>query len=139
LTGNEDNLFEPNKAVTRGEFMAILAGLSGKNVNSVEEAAEWAMASGISDGSNPYNSITRQQMSRMLWSFSDSKSVTNENELDVYEDKNKISDYAKQSMNWLVNNKIMSGTSSTTLDPTGLATKAQVSTILKRYLDEIGN
>ena len=52
-----------------------------------------------------------------------------------YADFEQISDYAAEAMTWAVNTGIINGTSSTTISPQGPATRAQVATILMRFIE----
>ncbi|MDO4802052.1 MAG: S-layer homology domain-containing protein, partial [Prevotellaceae bacterium] len=52
-----------------------------------------------------------------------------------FTDSKIIASWAKPAMYWGYYNKIISGTSATTLGPTGLATRAQIAKILVDYQD----
>ena len=52
-----------------------------------------------------------------------------------YADYEQISGYAMEAMTWAVNTGLISGTSTTTLSPQGEATRAQVATILMRFIE----
>ena len=56
--------------------------------------------------------------------------------LSPFRDRGSISAYAVNAMAWAVTNGIMSGTSATTISPTGLATRAQAAVMLM-WLDQL--
>ena len=47
-------------------------------------------------------------------------------------------DYAKDAMLWATQNGIINGKTDGRLDPTGLATRAQVATMIARYCAKLG-
>ena len=51
-----------------------------------------------------------------------------------YEDFGNISDYALTEMQWAVNNGIINGVSKSELNPKGEATRAEVATMLVRFM-----
>ena len=48
----------------------------------------------------------------------------------TFADGNQISKWAKNAVNWALNNGIMKGKSNTTLDPSGAATRAEFATMM---------
>ena len=58
---------------------------------------------------------------------------TNET-LEKFKDKENISSFALSAMSWAVENKIISGISETEIAPKMSATRAQLATIIVRYL-----
>jgi hypothetical protein len=54
-----------------------------------------------------------------------------------YEDYDSISDYAVSAMGWAVNAGLMKGVTDTTLQPQGTTTRAQVATMLMRFIENI--
>ena len=49
--------------------------------------------------------------------------------------KDKTSDYAMNAIVWAINNGIIKGDASGNVDPKGTATRAQVATMLQRFLN----
>lgn len=90
-----------------------------------------AMSHGITDGSNPQAPITRQQLAAMLYRYAGQPDMSGS--LDAFDDADRVSDWAKNPMTWAIQNKILFGMSDGTLNPQGLATRAQVATILMRF------
>ncbi len=54
--------------------------------------------------------------------------------LDSYSDYSDISDWAMSAIDWAVKAEIITGKDEDTLDPKGNATRAEIATILMRYL-----
>lgn len=50
-----------------------------------------------------------------------------------FKDANQISGYAKESITWAVSKGIMKGNTDLTINPSGLATRAEVATMLERF------
>ena len=56
--------------------------------------------------------------------------------LDKFEDADKITDYAKMVMQWAVGNGLIKGKSENLLDPQGTATRAEISAMLHRFIEK---
>ena len=140
MTGTAKNLFSPNANTTRAMLMTILARLSGVDTNGgatwYEKGLKWAMDNGISDGTNPEANITREQIVTMLYRYA--KSPAADGEL-TFSDSDKVSAWALDAMKWATANKIMVGKSHNDLQPTSLATRAEMAAMLSRYAKLIGN
>ena len=62
-----------------------------------------------------------------------------EDVLSAFSDAGKVSNFAKEAMNWAVANGLINGIgngASATLSPTASASRAQFATILMRYMTE---
>ncbi|WP_374049918.1 MULTISPECIES: S-layer homology domain-containing protein [unclassified Sedimentibacter] len=57
--------------------------------------------------------------------------------MDNYSDADDISSWAKTSFDWACEAELVKGTTNTTLEPQGSATRAQVATILMRFCENI--
>jgi hypothetical protein len=57
--------------------------------------------------------------------------------LSGYSDYGAISSYALTAMQWANANGLITGTSKTSLDPTGTATRVQVATVLMRFFENV--
>lgn len=132
FNGKTEDTFAPEEATTRAQLMTVLARLDGADTTgaALEKGMAWAVANGISDGSNPNAPITRQQLAAMLYRYAGSPAV--EGTLN-FPDAGSVSDYAKGAMLWATQNGIINGKTDGRLDPTGLATRAQVATMIARY------
>ena len=56
--------------------------------------------------------------------------------LDKFEDADKITDYAKMVMQWAVGNGLIKGKSENLLDPQGTATRAEIAAMLHRFVEK---
>ena len=133
FNGTSAQTFSPNAPTTRAQLMTVLARLDGADAsgsNALQQGIAWAVESGISNGSDPGAAISRQQLVTMLYRYAGSPAT--EYVLD-YPDTAQVSAYATDAMRWAVENGIINGTSSGTLDPYGTATRSQMAAILMRY------
>ncbi len=134
MEGDSATTFNPDGQMTRAMFWAVLGRIDGANItgaNWVDEARSWAMRKGVSDGTNPNDYVTREQMVTMLWRYAGEKNGTAY--LGGYTDSGKISSYAVEAMRWAIGNGIIEGMTSTTLVPQGTATRAQCAAIFMRF------
>ncbi len=137
--GTSDAAFTPNGPMTRAMLMTVLARLEGQDTAGGElwysKSMEWAREQGISDGSNPDGRITREQLAAMLYRLAGSPRAE-DTEL-AYADQDRVSDYAAAAMAWAVEQGILNGTGEGLLNPQGNATRAQVATMLMRYVEHV--
>ena len=142
FAGTSATTFSPDTAMTRAMIVTVLARFEGVDTTTgstwYEAGQQWAMENGVSDGTNMDASLTREQLATMLYRYAQSKGYdTTQGGMAIreYADFEQISDYAVEAMTWAVNTGLISGTSTTTLSPQGLATRAQVATILMRFIE----
>lgn len=142
FAGTSATTFAPDTAMTRAMIVTVLARFEGVDTTTgstwYEAGQQWAMENGVSDGTNMDASLTREQLATMLYRYAQSKGYdTTQSGMAIreYADFEQISDYAVEAMTWAVNTGLISGTSTTTLSPQGLATRAQVATILMRFIE----
>ena len=93
------------------------------------------MANNISDGTNPGNAVTRQQLVALLYRYAQMMGYDNgaREALTDFPDAGTVSGYAQEPMQWSVANGIVAGTSAGTLNPAGTATRAQFAVMLYRF------
>lgn len=118
--------------MTRRMMMMVLARIDGIEAAGASEGLEWAVSHGISDGQNPEETVSREQLVTMLYRYAGSPKVE-ECELS-FGDAASVSGYARDAMRWAVDNGIINGFEDETLRPGGLATRAQVTAMLARYV-----
>lgn len=156
--GLNDDEFGTNVMMNRAMIVTVLYRYAGekeiseeKNVFSDVEsdayyanAVAWATENKIVNGTNdnefsPNSNVTREQLIVILYRFAKTQEMNVEEKIDLnnYEDKNLISDYAKDAFEWAVKTEIISGRTSTTLAPQGTATRAEVATILMRFIQNV--
>ena len=140
MNGTSSNAFSPNANTTRGMIVTILARVEGVNTNGTPWYAagqKWAMDNGISDGTNMPGVITREQLATILYRYAKQKGydVSKSAALTGFSDADKVSGYAFDAMQWAVAEELLKG-SNGKLDPQGSATRAQVATILMRFMQK---
>ncbi len=160
MNGLGNNEFGPSLSTTRGMIATILYRLEGspKATSStfidVEDTAyyaapiAWAEANGIVNGYGegkfgPNDIITREQLVAIMYRYSNYKkydtSVGEDTNILDYDDAIEISSYAIPAIQWACGESIVTGTSQTTIEPKGDATRAQVATIIMRYCEKYEN
>lgn len=156
MNGTSDTEFSPNATTNRAMLVTILhrlentpsaAASSFTDVVSgsyYADAVNWAAANGIVNGITatsfaPNTAITREQMATILYRYAQYKGydVSASNNLSAYTDAANISSYATTAMQWANAEGLITGNTTTTLNPTGNATRAEVATILMRFCENI--
>lgn len=139
FSGTSDTTFTPDSPMTRAMLMTVLARFDGHDTSGgaiwYEKGMEWAKANGVSDGSNPNGSITREQLAAMLWRYAGRPAVSGS--LASFTDAGRVSSYATDAMRWAVSTGIISGMGNGLLAPQGNATRAQVAAILMRFTENL--
>ena len=156
MLGTSKTLFSPHGTVTRGMMATILWRMEGslapKGENSFTDveagrwyadAITWTTENGIfagysKDKFGPDDPITREQLTAIFYRYADYKGykLTVTENLDKFEDADKITDYAKMVMQWAVGNGLIKGKSENLLDPQGTATRAEISAMLHRFIEK---
>lgn len=135
FNGTAPALFSPEANMTRGMVVTVIARLAGENTdggaNWYDKGCAWAVANGVSDGTNPNGSITREQLAAMLYRYCGSPAASGS--LSAYADAASVSAFGSDAMQWCVNNGIINGMDGL-LNPQGQATRAQVSAMFARYI-----
>lgn len=140
MNGTSSTAFSPNASTTRGMIVTILARVEGVNTSGTPWYAagqKWAMDNGISDGTNMVGEVTREQLATILYRYAKQKGydVSKSAALTAFADADKVSGYASEAMQWAVAEGLLQG-SNGKLDPQGSATRAQVATILMRFMEK---
>ena len=113
------------------------------------DAVCWAYAEGIATGSdgkfNPTGNLTRQQMATFFYRYAeyDWRDVTLRGDISEMLNADKVSDYAKDAVEWAVGSGLISGSETKDengntvydLNPRGNTTRAQVAAILQRFCE----
>lgn len=137
FNGMSETEFVPNELMTRKMAVTVLHRISDDTeYNSggfwYTDGVNWAKDLGISDVNNLDGSITREQFVTMLYRFSNAE--TTDFNIENYTDSNQISEWAVDAMKWAIENDIINGVTETTLKPKNTATRAEVATILMRFI-----
>lgn len=142
--GTGANTFSPNARMTRGMLVTVLARYAdvdtADGVTWHEKSAAWAVANGLSDGTSLDSSITREQLVTILYRYAvfEGRLSGTGADLQGYKDVDRVSNYAVDAMSWAVGAGLIKGTTPTTLEPQGSATRAQVAVIIMRYAEMFG-
>ena len=156
LSGTSKTTFSPNTAMTRGMFVTALGRLANADVSGYKKSSftdvksdayymgyiEWAnknnIVKGIGDGKfAPDQSITRDQMAVILQSYAKAIGFTlpKVHAENTFADSAKIGAYAKDAVKQMQMAGIISGKNSNLFDPQGTATRAEVSAVLRRFVE----
>ena len=142
MNGTGAGTFGPNADTTRGMIVTILARMEGVNTSGgatwYARGREWAMNAGVSDGTNMDGSITREQLAAMLYRYAKMKGcdASASASLSGYTDASSVSGWAKEAMQWAVAVGLINGRGASTLAPQGNATRAEVASILMRFMQK---
>ncbi len=159
MSGTSADKFTPGGRVTREMFVKVLANLAGADLKGYTTssfkdvkadswygpAVEWAYEKGLTSGMSEDSfgtgkAITREQLATFLTRYAEysKKNTEGRTDLTVFKDAGKVSDWATESVSWMVYKGFISGMDATTLDPKGTATRAQMAVIIKAYMTEYG-
>lgn len=159
IKGISDEEFGISIMITRAMLVTALyrydgeKEVSGENIFSdvdnntyYAKAVLWAVENNIVNGTSisefsPNLDITREQLIVIIYRFAKYQgfNVEQKTDLNKFEDKDLISDYAKDAFEWAVKIGLISGRTATTLAPQGTARRAEVATILMRFMFENSN
>ena len=137
FNGVGNNLFGVSQPMTRGMVNTVLARLAGidttpKNGQKwYEVGTEWAKSKGITDGTNPEASVTREQLATLLYRFYGSPAISGTLR---FADAGAVSAYAQDALLWATQNGIMNGVGNNCVAPSADAQRAQVAAMMARYL-----
>lgn len=155
MNGVSAELFDLNGNVKRAQLVTILYRVAGEpSVEGLthgftdvqagsfyENAVIWAVNNGIVNGVSdtmfaPDNAISREQIATILYRYTGSPAVA-EDHLADFSDKDTVSSWARDAMNWAVANGLINGVvadEGTVLSPATFANRAQIAVIIMRYL-----
>ena len=150
MNGVGNGMFEPNGSVTRAMLVTILyrqAGspsVEGKTNPFIDvkpnkyytDAVIWAFQNGIVNGTTPTTfepeePVTREQIATILYRREGTPEV--KQDLSAFVDTDQVSNYAHAAMQWAVAEGVIKGDGNR-LNAKGDATRAEISTMLMRYL-----
>ncbi len=152
MNGVGNGRFNPEGNVTRAMLVTILYRAAGSpSVKGMDnpfkdvpqkwytDAVIWAANMGVVNGVkpdrfNPDGNITREQIATILYRYEGSPNAADT--LPPFADSRDISAYALKPMNWAIDNGLINGTGGGKLSPLNTATRAQIATILARYLQD---
>lgn len=141
MKGTGQTTFSPQQTTTRAMMWVILYRMDGQTGTATgadwyKEAQKWVKANKIADGKSPDAVITREEIAQILYNYAIYKgqdvSKNSNYDLSTFKDAAKVSKSAQKAMKWACATGIINGIGDT-LQPTGSATRAQISTMLMRY------
>lgn len=144
MQGTGSETFSPNASTSRATVWTMLYRLAGSPEQGgttaqawYHDAMLWATENGVSDGSNPNDNVTREQLVVLIYRyFAPEKTVC---DLSGFRDRGEISDWAEEAMMWAVETGLLNGKGDGTLDPKGTATRAEMAAIFTRFMQNFQN
>ena len=156
ITGMGDGRFAPGKNITRADFVLLLTRAfsltgEGERFADVPAGAYYSDAlsaarfndiiTGIGDNKfNPTGDITREDMMVIVVRALKNMGIelaAKEGVLDGFSDADTISGYAREAIELLVSEGIITGANGR-IHPTGQATRAEIAVLLQRGLQKAG-
>ena len=157
ISGATDTEFRPSAKITRGMIVTILWRIEGSpKVTGVEDftdvtgqyyydAVRWAAKNGVVNGYGdgrfgPNANITREQLATILCNYAKYKKKNTNVTVDTskYKDWNKLSSFARASMQWAIKTGVVTGKENgTKVDPQGTATRGEAAVMLYNYCTKI--
>lgn len=158
LNGTSETTFSPDTGMTRGMFVTALGRLAGIDpadystgkFTDVKADADyapyvnWAASKGIVSGTTDTtfasdSQITREQMAVILKNYTAKLGYTIPKTLKAvtFADNAKISSQAKEAVKSMQQAGILAGKTNNRFDPKGTATRAEVATVLRRFVEII--
>lgn len=156
LSGTSDTTFSPNTGMTRGMFVTALGRLAGINPDSYKTGkftdvkadayyapyVNWAAQNGIVEGVTattfaPDTNINREQMAVIMANYAKKLGYTVPKTLEAvtFVDNASISSWAKDAVRAMQQAGILAGKTNNRFDPAGTATRAEVATVLRRFVE----
>lgn len=157
MVGVGEGQFAPDWNVTRAMLVTVLWRAEGRpaapdaSFEDLEDgqyyvdAVNWAAENGVVNGYSestfaPNDSITREQFAAIMYRYATFKkydvSAGENTNILSYTDYADISEYAISAMQYAVGSSLMTGRTESTLNPTSTATRAEMATILYRFLNK---
>lgn len=156
MNGTGGSSFQPGINLSRSMIATILWRLEGSpdgnptrftdvpNGQWYTEAVNWAAVNDLVNGYGnstfgPEDDITREQMAAILYRYAQFKGYdhTVQGDLSRFADGGQTSDWARDAVVWAVDKGLLTGKGGGLLDPKGTATRAEVATILMRFVENI--
>jgi uncharacterized protein YjdB/lysophospholipase L1-like esterase len=134
--GTGEGIFAPDDTLSRAMLFTVLARLQGVETEGgsywYSKAQDWAIASGISDGSAPEATITREQLITILHRYAGQPAASGTGA--VFADSRDISPWAMDAMDWAVKTGILNGKPGNLLEPASVVSRSEVSAMLIRFI-----
>lgn len=156
LSGTSDTTFSPGIGMTRGMFVTALGRLAGINPDSYKTGkftdvkadayyapyVNWAAQTGIVEGVTaitfaPDTNINREQVAVIMANYAKKLGCDLPKTLQAvtFADNAQISSWAKDAVKAMQQAGILAGKANNRFDPKGTATRAEVATVLRRFVE----
>ena len=157
FNGRNALIFDPLTSMTRAEFVTVIWRFSGgpeyENVSkpayddckenswytaAVNWSTKYSIVNGVGNNRfDPDGKITREQIVTILYRYAEfiklDRSGVSADYKNMFADGKLVSDYADQAMTWAVGAGLLKGNEENKLCPQGLATRAEVATMIMRF------
>jgi hypothetical protein len=158
FAGTSADTFSPNIPMTRGMIVTVLGRLYGADAGAYAPSGfedveagqyyapyiEWAKRSGIVSGVGdnrfaPDATITRQDLAVIVTNYAKfaGKQFPVTLQYQTFADESGIAGYAKNAVQTLYGGVIISGKGNNLFDPQGPATRAEVASMLHRFIEAV--
>ena len=156
LSGTSDTTFSPGIGMTRGMFVTALGRLAGINSDIYKTGkftdvkadayyapyVNWAAQTGIVEGVTaitfaPDTNINREQVAVIMANYAKKLGCDLPKTLQAvtFADNAQISSWAKDAVKAMQQAGILAGKANNRFDPKGTATRAEVATVLRRFVE----
>lgn len=155
--GTSAATFTPDGSMTRGMIAVVLHNFEDNPDHAFTgsfddvhpdswyaDGIHWMVDNGIAGGYGngkfgADDKITREQLATFLYRYADvmGYGTSGGASLSGFTDAGSVSGYATEAMQWAVGNGLIGGMGNGTLAPQGNATRAQVATILMRFVENL--
>lgn len=163
FNGVAPNTFAPDSSMTRAMVVTVLWRYEGSpyaesstfsdvpDGSWYDQAVSWAAANevvnGVGDNKfNPDGLVTREQLATIIYRYCKNNKINSfaRADLATFPDGSKVSGWAYEAMSWAVAVGLIGGMEDTAggalyLKPEGNATRAQVATILMRFIENVAD
>ncbi|MBE6931774.1 MAG: hypothetical protein E7464_00115 [Ruminococcaceae bacterium] len=155
MNGTSDTTFNPTGISSRAMLVTTLYRLCGEpnpdgdsdyfadvpEYTWYTSAVDWAAENGVVYGTSattfsPNAPVTREQVATILYRLGDllGEDVATYSPISGFKDADQASAYAKSALMWAVDVGILQGNDKNMLNPLGATTRAEMATILLRYI-----
>ena len=153
MNGTSATAFEPDTNMSRAMLVTVLWRMEGSpkpngktpftdlKQSWYRDAVAWAyeneIVKGITDTTfEPDGNVIREQLAAIFYRYAQYRGIDVSARADLtnFKDSSKIRAYAKDSASWAYAAGLITGQPSGDFDPRGSATRAQVATILMRFI-----
>ena len=157
MDGVSTTRFAPDTATNRAMVVEILYRMAGSpSVSGTSaftdvsagawyaDAVKWATDNGVVEGRSatvfdPNAAVSRQELAAMLYRYAQYKgydvSIGENTNILSYTDVAGVAEYAMSAMQWACGSGVVNGTAAGVLSPNGSATRAQLATMLMRFIE----